>query len=181
MKINICTLLAATLLMIQSIAGAQAPGNPRQDELNETRKLLEEVLTARLTREFDLDDEATLKLVRGVSEHRDNMRRLNDERNRLLHELRQGLQRGTNETTAVNLANLLEIEAQLTAERLEFHHKMDQTLNPEQHARLYLFLHDFDQEMRRLIDRARQRGGEPGPAGGPRRAPESKGPRGETP
>ena len=85
----------AALAVVFVAAGARAAGaggkeDPAgQDRVQDSRKLLEEVLMARLTHELALDEEQTVLMVRRLAEYRETMAALRRERAQLVRALRE--------------------------------------------------------------------------------------------
>ncbi len=124
-------------------------GPPRDRE--QAREYLEGVMVARLSKALDLSDEESILLLRNFNEHRDETNRLYRQRRELVEELRNVLKSEDNEASAEGLVSLMEMDQKI------FEHHQQLILNPgldlnrTQQARLYLFMHDFEEGMRRLV------------------------------
>jgi hypothetical protein len=124
----------------------------------ESRNLLEEVLMARLTRELALNEEQTVLMVRHLAEFRDKMAGLRRERMVLARELRQAVREGKDEAA---IGELLEAvvahEEKAAVARREIVDFDGFELTTWQKAKLYLFIVDFEGDMRRLLKQAQER------------------------
>lgn len=134
----------------------EAPG--REERATESRKLLEEVLMARLTRELALDEEQTVLMVRHLAEFRDNMAALRRERMVLSRNLRQAVREGKDEEAIAKvLEEVVAHEAKAAEARREIVDFDGFELTTWQKAKLYLFIVDFESDMRRLLKQAQER------------------------
>lgn len=199
--------ILAVLCVLGLFAAAQAPENavapPAAPEaapqnpppagpgpgraMNEsTRELLEQVMVARLSKELTLDDEQTVLLVRAVSEFRDQMADLRRQRMQLSNELKGLVKEGKdNDAIEAKLQVLISHDEKTAVARRDLFERASAGLTPWQRAKLYLFMGDFEGEIKRLLKKAQDRvsnmrDGEPGnknPLGRPR--PGMRGPRPE--
>ena len=167
-----CCALALILAPAPAMAADPAPGekgegkseikseakNPGDERALESRKLLEEVLMARLTRELALDEEQTVLMVRHLAEFRDKMAALRRERMALARNLRQAVREGKDEEA---IGKLLEEavahEEKAAVARREIVDFEGFELTTWQKAKLYLFIVDFEGDMRRLLRQAQER------------------------
>lgn len=134
---------------------AQAPGDERSAD---SRKLLEEVLMARLTRELSLNEEQSVLMVRHLAEFREKMADIRRERMVLARNLRQALRDNKDDDTIGKLLEeIVAYEDKASAERRKFVDFEDFKLSTSQKARLYLFIVDFEGDMRRLLKQAQER------------------------
>lgn len=136
----------------------------------ESRNLLEEVLMARLTRELALNEEQTVLMVRHLAEFRDKMASLRRERMVLARELRQAVREGKDDAA---IGKLLEAvvahEEKAAMARREIVDFEGFELTTWQKAKLYLFIVDFEGDMRRLLKQAQERRAGRGPRPGENR------------
>ncbi len=142
------------------ICGAESPGDgPRAGEgVAESRKLLEEVLMARLTRELSLEDGQTVLLVQHMTEFRDRMIALRRERAQRLNALRKAVRESKDEERIGDLMEKVRALNKKTAlARDDVFDFEGFELTVWQRARLLIFLSDFEGDMRRLLHRARER------------------------
>jgi hypothetical protein len=159
--------VVALLLSVGSAIPAQAVGqSPKRGEgTTESRKLLEEVLMARLTRELALDESQTVLMVRHMAEYRDRMLALRRERGEKMRALRQAVREGDDEAGIEALMEeVLALNQKVASARNSFLDFQGFELTIWQQARLVVFLNDFEGDMRRLLHRARERRGN-GPGG----------------
>lgn len=129
-----------------------------QEIVTDSRKLLEEVLMARLTRELALDESQTVLLMRHMVEYRDRMIALRRERAEKMRDLRQAVRESKDEA---HIAGLLEgvvaINQKYSVARDDILNFNGFELTTWQKARLLLFLNDFEGDMKRLLRRAQER------------------------
>lgn len=131
-------------------AGPEAWGD------KEVRELVELALMAKLSREADLNDEQTLKVMRVFQETRDAMQGLVEKREGIVEDLRTALadEQG-DEAIAGLLENLRATDEAMANARLEASAELKEDFTPTQQAKLYLLFQDFRQDMQRLMHRAR--------------------------
>lgn len=130
----------------------------REERSTESRKLLEEVLMARLTRELALDERQTVLMVRHLAEFRDNMAALRRERMVLSRNLRQAVRESKDEEVIAKvLEEVVAHEAKAAEARREIIDFDGFELTTWQKAKLYLFIVDFESDMRRLLKQAQER------------------------
>jgi hypothetical protein len=151
--------------------GGRRGGGPGPDA--HTRELLEQVMLARLSKELTLDDEQTVLLVRRFAEYKDEMRTLQRDRAGRLRALDEAV-RGNADADAVEeaLEAVLASDARLTDLKSAAYASLGEGLTAWQRGRLYLFINEFEDDMRRLVQQARDRarmGGEGPGMRGPRR------------
>ena len=156
--------LALVLVAAPAIAADREPpaeGGAQplaRDHVLETRKLLEEVLMARLTRDLALDEEQAGLLARHLAAYRETISALRQERMQLMRALRQAVRESKDEE---RIASLLvqadELDDRTVNARKAVVEIPELDLTAWQKARLFLFLHDFEGDMRRLIKRAQER------------------------
>jgi hypothetical protein len=136
--------------------GVDAPNEVRARA--ESRKLLEEVLMARLTRELALDEAQTVLLVRHLTEFRDRMLALRRERMERMRALRRAVKAGQDEAALQVLLDDVLANQRKTAEARQDVLDFDGfEMTTWQRARLLVFLNDFENDMRRLLRRAQER------------------------
>ena len=130
----------------------------REDKNAESRKLLEEVLMARLTRELALDGEQTILLVRHMAACRDKIMALRRERAEKTRELRQAVRESKDE---IRIGTLMDEVLALNERNTDAGNDVLNfdafELTTWQRARLLLFMNDFENDMRRLLRRAQLR------------------------
>ncbi len=159
-----CFALALILAIAPVFADDPAPKDgkeeaaTRDERATESRKLLEEVLMARLTRELALDEEQTVLMVRHLAEFRDKMAALRRERMVLSRNLRQAVREGKDEEAIAKvLEEVVAHEAKAAEARREIIDFDGFELTTWQKAKLYLFIVDFENDMRRLLKQAQER------------------------
>jgi hypothetical protein len=133
-------------------------------EEKDTRELVETLLMVRLARELGLEKEQTVTMVQRVSETREALQTQRKERQELLNALRNSVQAG--EEAAViqgNLEKVRQHDRAMVETRQRVFDELAQGLTPTQQARLYVFLEDFENQMRQMAQQARRRGMQGGP------------------
>ena len=158
--------MAIALAMGAVVADAAGPDGdtadresaPARERDQDSRKLLEEVLMARLTRELALDGEQTVLMVRHLAEYRERMAALRRERTVLVRALRESVRESKDESLIESrLEELLAHDGKVAAARTGFLDPESLELTAWQQARLFLFIQDFEGDMRRLLKRAQDR------------------------
>lgn len=130
----------------------------KEERAIESRKLLEEVLMARLTRELALDEEQTVLMVRHLAEFRDKMASMRRERMVLARNLRQAVREGKDEKAIAKVLEVVVVhEEKMAVARREIVDFEGFELTTWQKAKLYLFIVDFESDMRRLLKQAQER------------------------
>jgi hypothetical protein len=138
--------------------GKNAGERRRTGPGQETRKLLEQVMIARLSKELSLDDEQTVLLVRRFAEQKQEVVSLNRERQVRMRELSASVQDGKDEgLIEERLAAVRDIDTKLHIAKTATLESLGEGLTPWQRARLYLFLVEFESDMKRLLQKARER------------------------
>lgn len=146
------------------LSDAARPRGEGAGPRHESRALLEQIMVARISQELSLSDEDTVLLVRRFSETREEVRALMRERAAQMRALGEML-RANADAAALDTA----LEAVRALDRKVFEARqtaMDELgadLTPWQRARLYVFLGNFENDLRRLVQQARERArrGEP--------------------
>ena len=89
------------------------------------------------------------------------MEKLHRKRRALLSKLRPATQDKSGEVDAETIQKSLEdlkvLDKRISNVRLDMHEKLSEGLTERQQARLYLFLQDFEENMRRMVQRVRER------------------------
>ncbi len=136
------------------------PRRPRRPEFGpdaEVRELLQQVMIARVSQELALNDEQTVMMVRRFSEFREQMRELMQRRGELVQGLEHMLRDGA-EGPALEerLGAITALDMEIAQARLRVFEQVGEGLTPWQRAKLYLFVSDFESEMRALVQQARE-------------------------
>lgn len=144
-------------------AQAATPSRPagerrRTGPGQETRQLLEQVMIARLSKELSLDDEQTVLLVRRFAEQKQEIVSLNRERQARMRALGAAVDEGKDEDLIEErLAAVRDIDTKLHIAKTATLESLGEGLTAWQRARLYLFLMQFENDMKRLLQQARER------------------------
>jgi len=169
------------------IAGPPRPAKqgPGIDQISdrELDELVEQVMAARLAKALGLNDEQTVLMVRRFGEYKQELSTMKRQRQELLKELREAIKAGLDDAQIESRHHaLIEKDSALIEFKRSVYERAAEGLTISQRAKLYVFLSDFDNEMRRLVQHARERsmdrmrrsqpGPEPHPPGGaPRPVP----------
>jgi hypothetical protein len=133
----------------------------------EVQGLVEIVMLARMSRELDLDDEQTILLVRRFEETKEQMTNLTKQRAEALDELRASVRDEEAENVIeTKLERLIAVDRDLAEVKLKAFDEVGEGFTVTQRAKLYVFVQEFESEMRRLVDRARKRTRGMGPPDG---------------
>ena len=153
------------------------PGRPggekRAGEDERSRELFQQVMVARLSKELDLNDEETVLLVRRFLDYKEESKQLRRERAQLGKQLRElvGQGEGKDAEIEAKLGELLAVDEKIAGSKRGLYEKMSTGLNPVKKAKLYAFMQEFENELRRMADDVRERRG-----GGPDGPPHGRGP-----
>ena len=167
--------------------GPRGPGRPGGDGPmgGPGGEFFAEVMMARLSDELELSDEQTVLMVRKFSGLRDQVRDLRKQRTQAARELELQLQSKSPDAakTQEQLDKVIALDSQIRDERQKVFEEMGAELDPVKKAKLYLFLDQFESDMRRMIGEARERfrGGRPDGNGPPPRHPGGPGQEGPHP
>lgn len=130
----------------------RGPGGER------ARELLEQVFVARLSRKLELSDEQTVLMVRRYSEHRERILHLREQRKEVAAQLRRSVEENK-ENPEINdlLRRLEEIDRDIVNGRFTIYEQLGDGLSLAQRAALYLFIADFEEEMRSWLSQVQRR------------------------
>lgn len=184
-KISVLVMAACMLLIAVPYAGAQPPppppdqmqnppppppgmgtmDGPPPPDFGESRELMEQVMVTRLTRNLGLNDEQSLILMRRFAEMREQRQTLQRERMEVMRDLRNVIKEEKDEGALTELMERLkhldnrsrdmEMESRNAVEGLD--------LNVWQRAKIELFMSDFQNEMRRVLQQVQGNRGPHGP------------------
>jgi len=147
----------------QDPAAAKAPGTPPQPEPQkgengDLQELVNDIMAARLARELSLNDEETVLLLRHIADYRAQANALQKERREVLKSLKATLKSGAPEPEIeADLSKLQNLDAKVQELKRNTFAKVGEGMNVTQRARLYVFYNEFENEMRRLVQQARER------------------------
>lgn len=142
--------------------GMMPPGQPGQPamspaEQQELRELIETVKIARLSKELGLSDEQSVLLVRKYDETRRRFAQANQERQVILRELKEKVRSGkSDDDVQQSLDKLIAHDREAADARMKVYEEVGRDLTATQRAKLYVFINEFDNDMRRLVQRARE-------------------------
>jgi hypothetical protein len=159
-------------------AGREAHGMDLPEEWRErdVKELVETLWMVRLTKELGLSDEQTVLMVRRTNEFKDQKKELGEKRQQLVRALKADIKSGQpEEQVRQKLDELIAHDKKVPELKWQMYEKVAEGLSVAQRAKLYVFMNEFEGEMRHLIEKARQRmggymqppAGEPGTPGGP--------------
>lgn len=170
----LCGLLAISLLGPLAMAGEEAcEGGPDRkdgwrdgdkfDAMNdkEIREMVTTVMMVRMSRELELNDEQTVLMVRNFTTLRDDLTALSEERDTLIGKLRDAVKSSAPDAELQPLLDqLMVVDSKREQARREAYEKAGTNLSVTQRAKLYIFIQDFEGHLRRLVQRARELGGD---------------------
>jgi hypothetical protein len=170
--IRLCVGLVCALALCVSLAAAQAAEPPRVNPLEfnapgaglalrpdnpRAREVLEKVLIARLSEDLALDDAQTVLLVRRYTEVREKLGALRQKRNEKLRELREAVESNQeSDRLSVLLDEMHAIDREMEETKRSSFDTMSADLTPWQKARLYIFLSEFEGQLRRWLNEVRR-------------------------
>ncbi len=153
-----------------------APPGPPPELVEENRAMMQQVMVSKLTRDLGLNDEQSFLVMRRFGELADRQRELRQQRVDIMRKLRPVLKQQRDEAALDRLMKELESVNQQSAALEQTLRKTFEgmNLNVWQQAKLELFLNDFENQLRRIVQQAQGRhAGVPGPGpdrpGGPPR------------
>ncbi len=158
-------LASITFALVAIGASAQAPPDEKADgkapiaKKAEVRQLLEEVMIARISKELALNDEQTVLIVRRFAEFRDKGREARMQRKKLVDEMKAAVLAPENGAVVEEkLKAILALDTQIAQNRTAAFEVMAEGLTPQQRGKLYLFLADFEGDLRRMVQNAKEGG-----------------------
>ncbi|MDX9971702.1 MAG: hypothetical protein RBU21_01800 [FCB group bacterium] len=145
----------------QMRAEPKPPPAPRESadplEEKDLRQLVETVKMVRLSQQLGLNDEQTVIMMRMYDRYREHNAQLKREQQQLLRQLKEVTKAGKPDAEIeAALQKLLEQDRKIADSRNKALEYAGKDLNATQRAKLYVFLSEFEEDMRRLIQRARQ-------------------------
>ena len=150
--------LAQTPAATPPPAPEAVPAPPREEPEINARDLAELVMAVKLTKELGLNDEQTILMVRKLSDFRDQMNALRKERQQAAKELRNAIQAKEPEPQIESRLNaLITLDDKTANFRKERFAKLSEGLSPNKRAILYIFVNDFENEMKQLVQKVKER------------------------
>jgi hypothetical protein len=140
-------------------APKDAPSAPEvAGEQVDPKELLEQVMMARISKELALDDDQAVLLVKRFSEYREQMSVMRKKRFETMKDLKQVVKdTAKDEDLKAKLDTLIALDEESSLARKELFESLSSGLTEWQRARLYIFLTEFEGDMRRYLQRARER------------------------
>lgn len=139
--------------------GTGGPPIPPPEISEENRRLLKQVMVSRLSRDLGLNDEQSLLLMRRFDELQNQQRELQRERAEVMRRLRQVLKAQEDEDALHRLMERLEeLKRKSAAGEETIRRSFDgMDLNVWQKAKIELFISDFENQLRRIVQQARNK------------------------
>lgn len=129
-------------------------------EQRDVHELVELVMMVRLSQELDLSEERTVAMVRRFQELKGRQKELGERRQKAAKELKEAVKiQESDEVVQGKLDALMALDSELVTMRQKAFEEVSAELTTMQRAKLYVFLQEFEGQMRRLIEKARQRRG----------------------
>jgi hypothetical protein len=120
--------------------------------------LVETIRIARMARALELDDEQTVLLMRRYEEQKAAGAELSAQRGEALKEVKRAVhEEAGDQAIAAALENLRNIDRQLAEWRIAMPARLSEGFSVKQQARLYVFLAEFERQLREMIQGARSR------------------------
>ncbi|GMV95105.1 MAG: hypothetical protein AMXMBFR82_48830 [Candidatus Hydrogenedentota bacterium] len=127
----------------------------------EIREMVTTVMMVRMSRELELTDEQTVLMVRNFGDLRDTLSELGEQRGNLIDTLRDKVGNDAPDAEIEPILDqLMALDEKRDTVREEAFEKASADLTVAQRAKLYIFVQDFEWHMRRLIQKAREVGGD---------------------
>lgn len=126
-------------------------------EDKDLKELIDTVRLYRLSRVLELTDEQTVLLMRRYDDLKKKTAELSEQRGKALDALREKVQNQAPESEIEEvLKRIVTIERESFNAKVDTLQKAGEGLSPTQRAKLLLFMQDFERDMRRLLERARE-------------------------
>ena len=126
--------------------------------LDKERRMLEAVRISRMTEELGLSDEQISKFFPRLRKMEEAMRELEHQRHKLIKEMDRQLQASAKEAELRTLVEQIDkLDAQKFQRMESDHAELDKLLTVEQRARLRVFNHHFDDEIRAMVRGIREK------------------------
>ncbi len=149
---------------------AKPPLGTWQDK--DVRHLVHVVMMARMAEELNLTDEETVKLVRRFEQHRTKMEDVARDRSRAAEDLRTAIKNSVDDKEIKQkLDALKKLDSEQFEQRRQTVNDISADLTPIQQAKLYVFMNEFENNVRQMIQRARELGADRLLGGGGGNAP----------
>jgi hypothetical protein len=127
----------------------------------DTRKLVETVMMVRLTEELQLDDEQTVVMVRRLRNLKAELGALRKSRGDLYRQVKDSVRDNAADADIQTRLNaLIEHDRKLETFKQDRASELGEGLTTRQQAQLYIFLSEFEGDMRHLVHRAQERSGD---------------------
>ena len=138
--------------------GPQAPGPSDSAAMGKERRMLEAVRISRMTEALNLSDDQIASFFPRMHKMEDEMRQLGRQRRTLIKELERLLQAKAKEAELRPLVEQIDkLDAQRYQRMESEHAELDKLLSVEQRARLRVFNHSFDDEIRTMVRGIREK------------------------
>jgi predicted lactoylglutathione lyase len=125
---------------------------------DEIQQLVRDIMTARLARTLELDDQETVTLIKRFNEFRAEQGALQKKRQEMLKSLKSALKSGASEEELTKMVTELQsLDVKLQELKHSAFEKIGNGMNATRRARLYIFSIEFESEMRKLIQKAREK------------------------
>jgi len=135
-----------------------SPPPPAVQDDAELNSLLETVMAARLAKELKLNDEQSVVMVRRLGDYREQLAELRKKRMELTKELRATIKAGAPDADIEpKLDAIMKLDQETVEIRHQAYNRTAEGLSTAQRAKLYLFISEFQTEMKRLAQVARER------------------------
>ncbi len=122
-------------------------------------ELIQSVMAAKLSRELGLNEEQTVLMVRRFAEYREQSKEMRRDRQEKMKALKDALRNEQpEETIDAALQGLVAHDLNTLEFRKESFRKAADSLSVTQKAKFYIFISEFDGDMRKLIQKAREQG-----------------------
>lgn len=152
-------LLAISLLSPTILAQPPAGSDGRVDmgdwQDRDVYELVETVRIVRLSRELGLNDEQTVLLMRKYQDAKGEFNALNQKQNKVRDQLKQLVKdEKSDEEISAKLNELMAVDKEIAEKKSSTYEDVAANLSVTQKAKLYVFMQEFEDNMRRLVERA---------------------------
>ncbi|HRI87140.1 MAG TPA: hypothetical protein PLJ47_07620 [Candidatus Hydrogenedentes bacterium] len=136
--------------------GNRPDSNSMSDD--EIHELVSTIIMVRISRNLELNDEQTVLLVRNLQDMREKISGLYRERERTYKEMRALSENteATDEELSAKLEQMMELDQKRSDIKREVFEQTAEGMSVKQKAKLYVTLQEFEWQMRRLVQRAKE-------------------------
>ena len=147
--------LCSSALLAQPPSGSDGRVDMRDWQDLDVYELVETVRIVRLSRELGLNDEQTVLLMRKYQDAKSEFKALNQKQNKVREQLKELVKaEKSDEEISAKLNELIAVDQEIVEKKSSTYEDVAADLSVTQKAKLYVFMQEFEDNMRRLVERA---------------------------